>query len=88
MAMELQHLADELLSRINRHLGRETVNRLRFVQDMMPVAPFAPASPPSPEGAEAAARAVSGLPDGPLRDALAALGRAVLAPSTDTVRRP
>ncbi|MGN6816220.1 MAG: DUF721 domain-containing protein, partial [Solirubrobacterales bacterium] len=31
VAMELQHLAPELLARINAHLGRPVVERLRFV---------------------------------------------------------
>lgn len=88
VAMELQHLAGELLARINRHLGREAVNRLRFVQDLAPAAPPAPAPPASPEAEKAAERAVSALPDGTLRDALKALGCAVLAHSTETARRP
>ena len=32
VAMELQHLAPELISRINAQLGRTPVERLRFVQ--------------------------------------------------------
>ncbi|MBX9596473.1 MAG: DUF721 domain-containing protein, partial [Roseomonas sp.] len=31
VAMELQHLAPELIGRINAHLGRAAVERLRFV---------------------------------------------------------
>src|SRR5579875_3423604 len=33
IALELQHLAGELMARINANLGRVTVTRLRFVQD-------------------------------------------------------
>ncbi|MBN9562152.1 MAG: DUF721 domain-containing protein [Alphaproteobacteria bacterium] len=89
VAMELQHLTDELLARINRHLGSQTVTRLRFVQDALTPTP-APAAPaPSPEAAAAAEKAVAAVPPGALRDALAALGRAVLTPrSPSTAATP
>ena len=77
LAMELQHLAPQLIERINRHLGKVTVTRLRFVQDA-PAARPAP-RPPRPAAVARARAAVAGLPDGELRDALEALGRAVLA---------
>ncbi len=72
IAMELQHMSGELIARINGHLGRAAVARLRFVQQMLP-GPAAdvaavPAGPP---------RRVPGLPPGPLHDALAMLGQAV-----------
>ncbi len=76
VAMELQHLSEELMARINGHLGRVAVTRLRFIQDVPPVLPAAP--PPRPQAREAARRAVQSLPEGPLRDALEALGRVVL----------
>jgi hypothetical protein len=79
MATELQHLSGELISRINQYLGGATVQRLRFVQTF-------PANPPvrlrprvTEATATAAANAVAELPVGPLREALAALGRVVLA---------
>jgi hypothetical protein len=79
IAMELQHLATELIGRINTHLGGEPVKRLRFVQTFQPAQPPpAPPPPPAPLRREAEA-AVAHLPAGPLRDALAALGGAVLA---------
>jgi hypothetical protein len=79
IALELAHLAEELRARINGHLGRATVARLRFVQTVPPPAPLAPAvAPPAPALARAA-KAVAGLPDGPLKDALAGLGALVLA---------
>ena len=78
IAMELQHLTGELIGRINGHLGKPVVNGLRFVQTMSDprdkpgdVSPEAPVETPAID-----------LPEGELRDALAALGRAVLAPST------
>ena len=79
MATELQHLSSELISRINQYLGRSTIRRLRFVQTV-PAIPSPGRRPRIPAAAaEAAANAVAGLPDGPLRAALAALGRVVLA---------
>jgi len=81
IAMELQHLAPELLQRINSHFGQMIVTRLRFVQDFQ----AAPVSVPAVRKlAVAAARlAVADLPEGALRDALAGLGQHVLAkPST------
>ena len=72
VALELQHLAGQLIERINGHVGRELVQRLRFVQGSVApaAAPAAPRRRPSPA-------AVPGLPEGPLRDALAALGGAM-----------
>jgi hypothetical protein len=79
VAMELQHYATEVISRINTHLGGTTVRTLRFVQTAA-AAPRAPDAAPSPPAvAEAAESAVAALPEGELRAALAALGRAVLA---------
>jgi hypothetical protein len=78
VAMELQHYAPELISRINTHLGTTTVRALRFVQTMSVTPQTAPPSPMPPWVAAAAETAVAALPQGDLRAALAALGRAVL----------
>lgn len=78
IALELQHLAPALMERINAQLGRTAVERLRFVQDPYSPAPAAAPPPPHAEG-KAVERAVAGVPEGKLRDALLALGRAVLA---------
>ena len=77
LALELQHLAPQLIERINRHLGKIAVTRLRFIQDAPPVR--VAARPPRPAAVAKARAAVAGLPAGDLRDALEALGRAVLA---------
>ena len=90
VAMELQHFATELISRINTHLGSTTVRSLRFVQTTsVAPRPVQPPPPAPPWVVAAAETAVAVLPEGELRAALAALGRAVLAgeargkPSTD-----
>ena len=101
VAIELQHQADELIARINGHLGVAVVRSLRLVQDQVPASlanwqpgvlaalPAASGPPaPSHEARQAADRAVQSVPAGPLRDALAALGRAILTHSTKRPHRP
>lgn len=73
MAMELQHMSGQVIERVNSHMGRVLVERLRFVQDPTPPAPALPPPPRRP----AAAVAVPGIAPGPLRDALSALGQVV-----------
>lgn len=77
VAMELQHLAPELVARINGHLGRIVVERLRFVQQA-PGAPR-PAAPPSrPAPVPGGVRdRLAALPEGELRLALENLARGV-----------
>jgi hypothetical protein len=90
IALELQHLAPELISRINGYLGRQAVQALRFVQtEPARVAAMAQKPVVNPEAAKSAAAAVADLPEGPLRDALSALGRAVLSRALPVAtRRP
>ena len=78
IAVELQHLSDELIARINIALGAGVVTALRFVQ-IAPESRSLPPPPPapSPQTRARAESAVESLPGGDLRDALAALGRAV-----------
>jgi len=78
VAMELQHLSEALMGRINTYLGQSAVSRLRLLQDLRPPPPAAPAA--RPPAIAAAREAVEGLPEGELRDALEGLGRAVLTP--------
>lgn len=83
VAMELSHLAPQLMARINAHLGRVAVERLRFVQHAPPpggaggggqaAAPPRPA-PALPGRVEAA---IARVPGDELREALAKLGRGV-----------
>lgn len=71
VALELQHLSDQLLARVNGHLGRMVVERLRFVQDPIAVAK------PLPVASRKASKAVElpGIAPGPLHDALSALAQ-------------
>ena len=77
VAMELVHLAPQLIARINAHSGRQTVERLRFLQQAAggPAAP--PAPPPAPPLPAEVERAVATVPGEELRAALAKLGRGV-----------
>ena len=70
MALELQHQSQLLIGRINGHYGRLLVDRLRFVQDET-AAVRTP--PPVPRAAPLPVE-IPDMPEGPLRDALAALG--------------
>jgi len=67
-AMELQHFAPHLISRLNLALGQPMVERLRFVQQ----APVHLATPPPPSPRHPVPPP-PGLPDGPLGEALAKL---------------
>jgi hypothetical protein len=72
IALELQHLAGPLMERINGHVGKPIVQRLRFVQE----ADLARAAPESSRPVRPPV-AVDNFPDGELRVALAALGAAI-----------
>jgi hypothetical protein len=70
VAMELQHLAPELIARINTHAGHALVASLRFQSG--PVASAA-AMPPPPPAAPADESGLDAVADPGLRAALAAL---------------
>jgi len=74
VAMELQHLAPQLIERINRHMGQEVVQRLRLVQDasIRPPPVRVPRKEPVPH-------VVPGVEDDGLRDALGRLGARIAA---------
>jgi hypothetical protein len=76
VAMELQHLAPQLISRVNAALGSVTVENLRFVQQAPSGPPAARPRPaaPLPDTVRGALDTV-GSPE--LRDALARLARGV-----------
>lgn len=79
LAVELQHLAAQLIERINTHLGGTPVQRLRFLQATQSTVSVPPRVKIPAAATKAAQRAVADLPEGPLRDALAGLGGAVIA---------
>jgi hypothetical protein len=72
VALELQHLATTLIERINQHVGRVAVNRLRFVAEA--VRATAAGAQPVPRAEPVR---IEGVAEGPLRDALSRLGAAV-----------
>lgn len=76
VAIELQHMADQLLARINAHLGWRCVGKLAFRQG--PIERAAPGASrgraPTPEALDRAGTRVAGIADEALRDALARLG--------------
>ena len=83
-AAVIQHQAHDILARVNLFLGADAVQKLRIVQG--PLRPqqaptAAPRKRAAPLDAAKEAELAKGLaeaPDGPLKDALAKLGRAVL----------
>jgi hypothetical protein len=86
VALELAHLAPELIERINAYLGRGAVAQLRFTERRRHRGEAQPAPPPRPlpkrpprEAVAKAAATVADLPDGPLKDALARLGAHLIA---------
>lgn len=78
VALELQHLAPKLIERINIHFGSVLVKRLSFHQIMPPVQAPRSDDAAGPSEAEAALQArVVGLDEGPVREALLKLARAI-----------
>ncbi|MBU8539248.1 DUF721 domain-containing protein [Falsiroseomonas tokyonensis] len=77
VAMELQHLAPELIGRINAHFGRTAVERLRFVQQAPAGAPRAAPRPRPVELPAPVTARLAEMPEGELRDALAKLALGV-----------
>jgi len=80
----IQHQAHEILARVNLFLGAEAVQKLRVVQGPLRAKPQSPSALRRPQPLDAAeeARLKAGLadaPDGPLKQALLALGRGVIA---------
>lgn len=84
-AAVIQHQAHDILARVNLFLGADAVQKLRIVQG--PLRPAQQTAPPAPrrraaplDAAKEAelAKGLADAPDGPLKDALAKLGRAVL----------
>src|SRR5580704_12808677 len=82
--LEVQHRAPALIERINLFFGRDAVTRLTLVQGPLPLPPPAarPATRPlAASEATALDRQLGDVADPELRNALARLGRAVIASS-------
>lgn len=78
--LALQHEAPRIAAAINRYFGYVLVNDVRLA--VTPFAPPAPKKPPAPEGPDPVkraivARAVNGVEDGALREALRELGHLI-----------
>ena len=81
-ALALQHRAPLVIERINLFFGREAVTRLALIQGPLPLPPPAPAAPAHPLGPDEAAaldRQLADVASPELREALARLGRRVIA---------
>lgn len=81
----IQHQAQDILARVNLFLGAEAVQKLRIVQgplrpanETMAPAPRKRAAPLDAAKEAQLAKDLADAPDGPLKDALTRLGRAVL----------
>jgi hypothetical protein len=77
VAMELQHLAPELIGRVNGHLGQAAVERLRFVQGSLAPRPAPQAARPDRPLPPPVKDRLEALPEGDLRRALENLARGV-----------
>lgn len=97
LAVELQHLAPELMDRINGYFGYRAVARLKFLQAAAhphgPAQTQRPAETPagpalSDDEAAALGEMVAGVPGEKLRAALKALGRAVIGRRPPRSREP
>ena len=78
----IQHQAHEILARVNLFLGAEAVGKLRIVQGPLrrtetPPPPRRRAAPLDAAQEAALAQGLAAAPDGPLKEALLRLGRAV-----------
>lgn len=87
-AIELQHMADQVLARINAHLGWRCVGRLTFKQG--PIERAAPGDSRraalSSEALAAASSLVGDVADEALRDALTRLGARITQTRQDQTR--
>lgn len=81
LATELQHLAPQLIERVNGYFGYRAVACLKLIQGPPRAQPaVARAAPPplTPAEEEALCRRLDGVADEDLREALAGLGRALM----------
>ena len=79
-AIEIQHLANVILERVNRFFGWQAVDRLALRQAPLSHRGKKAAKMPDPEAAARVAATLTDIADDELRDALARLGAAVKPP--------
>lgn len=79
MALEIQHMSDIILQRVNRFFGWNAVSRLALRQAPLsrPAAARKPPTPPSPEAVAQVAGTLGAIADEDLREALARLGAVI-----------
>lgn len=81
LALEIQHLAPQIIDRINTYFGCPAVARLHLVQAPIPAAQRRPGSPPRALSAaeeQGLSASLADVADPELRESLTALGRAVI----------
>jgi hypothetical protein len=89
-ATEFQHLAPQILDRINTYLGFGAVARLKLVQAPLPGRtrrPMPRPASPSPAARRAVAEATDAVSDPALHDALVRFGEAIAAHEGDPAGR-
>jgi hypothetical protein len=78
-AIEIQHLAPQILERVNRFFGFAAVGRLTLRQAPLARRQKRKAALPDPEAVKRMAESLPGIEDESLKDALARLGASVKA---------
>ena len=76
-AIEIQHLAPQILERVNRFFGFQAVGRLAIRQAPVVRRARRKAATPDPEAVKRMAESLPGIEDESLKDALARLGASV-----------
>jgi hypothetical protein len=76
-AIEIQHLAPQILERVNRFFGFAAVGRLTLRQAPLARRQRRKAATPDPEAVKRMAESLPGIEDESLKDALARLGASV-----------
>ena len=76
-AIEIQHLAPQILERVNRFFGFAAVGRLAIRQAPVVRRARRKAATPDPEAVKRMAESLPGIEDESLKDALARLGASV-----------
>jgi hypothetical protein len=78
--LDIQHMSDAIIDRVNAHLGWRCIGKLTYVQEPLQRDAPKPAriAPQDPAARERAEKATVGVEDEALRDALVKLGEQVM----------